>query len=265
MAYLKIENLQLGNYSINLNIENGEVVGIYSQNKKAVLDLLEIIAGINPGESVLYNEKNVFDNREYFQNRIFLDYSHTYLSTLRVSVIEEVLKNKYNLSFNKEKFVKIGKELDIRGETEISEQYKFTSAGNTFVNFALTMALEKPNIVVNNPTSGLNLPEDIQYIVKGLTDITAFNTAIIGIDRLKVFKGRFHKILFLSDYGTVHCIAPETTLLVFPKEFEPQFPLFASDKKVISLSSYQKEELKQFQKNKIEYEMISVYDIEDYL
>ena len=65
-----------------------------------------------------------------------MDFSHTYLTTLRISAISETLRNKYGLSFNKEKFVRIGKDLNIRGETMIGEQYKFTPAGNTFVNYA---------------------------------------------------------------------------------------------------------------------------------
>ncbi|MGB4695617.1 MAG: hypothetical protein WBH29_04315 [Bacilli bacterium] len=265
MAYLQIENLIMEDYTINLEIENGESVGVFARRKKTVFDFLKIASGINPGKGCFHDGKEIYDNRKYFQNRIFMDFSHTYLTTLRISAISETLRNKYGLSFNKEKFVRIGKDLNIRGETMIGEQYKFTPAGNTFVNYALAQALEKPNIVILNPTHGLNLPEDIDLISRGITAGGAFNTALIGIDRLKAFRGRLHKILLFSDFGTAHVLGAGERLIVFPKEFEPEHPLFLGSEKVIALAGYERDELRKLHKNKIYHELISVYDIEDHL
>lgn len=265
MAYLNLENMEFFDYLLNFEIEDGEVVGVYSKNKKLVSDFLRVLSGINKAKSCLHQGKEVFDNREYFRNRIFMNYAHTYLSTLRISNIQEILKSKYNLSFNKDKFVKIGRELDIRGETEITYQYKFSPAGNTFVNYALTAALEKPNIIIENPTHGLNLPEDIEYIVTGISNNNVFNTAIIGIDRLSLFKGRLHKVLIFSDFRKAYFLNPKTQLVVVPEEIELDEPLFRIGDGIIGILNYTKEELKKLQKNRIDYRIISIYDLEDYL
>lgn len=265
MAYLKIENLQLQNYTISLEVENGEAVGVFSRNADIVSDFLKVASGINPGKGCYHEGKSVYDNREYFQNRIFMDFAHNYLTTLRTSSIEEALKNKLGLSFNKEKFIKIGKELNIRGEALIGKQYKFTPAGNTFANYALLQALDKPNIVVLNPTRGLNLPEDIEMIIKGMTDTAVFNTALIGIDRMKPFKGRLSKILVFSDFGTAHVLPGEAQLIVLPHLIEQATPLFTDGEKTIALCGYEKDELKRMQKDRIGFDLISLYAVEDYL
>lgn len=265
MAYLYLENMEFKDYRLNLVIENKEVVGVYSRNKKLVSEFLRVISGINKTKSCLYQGKEVFDNREYFQNRISLDYAHTYLSTLRIANIEEALKSKYSLSFNKEKFIKIGRELDIRGETEITFQYKFSPAGNTFVNYALTVALEKPNVIIENPTYGLNLAEDIEYIVSGITDKSVFNTAIIELDRLRLFKNRLQKILIFSDFNKAYFLDPKTQLVIIPEDIEIDEPLYTTEEGVIGILTYTKGELKILQKNKIDYRIISIYDLEEYL
>jgi hypothetical protein len=38
MAYLQIENLIMEDYTINLEIENGESVGVFARRKKTVSD-----------------------------------------------------------------------------------------------------------------------------------------------------------------------------------------------------------------------------------
>ncbi len=265
MPYLIIENLNLKNNLINLKINKGEAIGVFGKNKHLVFDFLKAASGINKSGACFYEDKDVFDNPEYFQLRILLDFSHTYLSTLRVSKIEEVLKNRYNLRFNKDKLIKIGKDLDIRGETEITHQYQFTSAGNTFVNYALTVALEKPNIIIANPTYGLNLKEDIDYVVNGITDTKVFNTAIIALDKLKPFENKLSKILLFTDFDTAYTLDSTIKLIVVPKEIDLDYPLFISQGRLIGLSTFTKEELKYFQRNKISYELISIFDLEDYL
>ena len=81
MAYLQIENLIMEDYTINLEIENGESVGVFARRKKTVSDFLKIASGINPGKGCFHDGKEIYDNRKYFQNRIFMDFS-IYISPL---------------------------------------------------------------------------------------------------------------------------------------------------------------------------------------
>ncbi|MDD4000586.1 MAG: hypothetical protein PHX62_06815, partial [Bacilli bacterium] len=264
MPYLKIENLNIENYLLNFEINNQESIGVFGRNKELVLDFLKIISGINKSNSCFHEDEDIFDNPAYFKGRIFMDYSHTYLSTLRVAIIEENLKSKYNLSFNKEKFIKIGMDLDIRGETEITYQYHFSPAGNTFVNYALTAALEKPNLIIINPLNGLNLKDDINYIVSGITDTKEYNTSIIGIDKLKPFKNKLQHVLFFSDFDYYY-LDYTAMFIVLPKEIKIEYPLYLGKDLVIGLATQTKEELKELSKHKVSYQLISIFDLEDYL
>lgn len=263
-VHLQINNLRIGNYQLTADFFKREVVGIFSRKPAMRLELLKILAGINRNQNTChYEENDIFDNPEYFRSRVYLDYSHNYLSTLRTANIEQSLKLKYNLRFNKEKFVRIAQELNVRGETEITHTYKFTPAGNTFVNYALTAALEKPHLIVNNPTINLNLDPDIRYIVKALTDTENYESVLLGLDSLRNFRDKLHKLLIFTDYDQAY-LTSCSSVIVSKQELPTEYKLFRG-KNFLCLNLFSKDELKTFKKNKIEYGIISIYDLEDYL
>ncbi|NLD26321.1 MAG: hypothetical protein GX661_03065 [Acholeplasmataceae bacterium] len=263
-TYLQINNLRIGNYQITADFLKREVVGVFSRDPQVRLEVLKIFAGINRNlNTCLYDGNDIFDNPEYFRARIFLDYSHNYLSTLRTAIIEQSLQSKYNLRFNKEKFVRIAQELNVRGETEITHTYKFTPAGNTFVNYALTAALEKAYLIINNPTINLSLDVDIKYIVKAITDTQTYESVLLGLDSLRNFRDKLNKILIFTDYEQVF-LTSCPTVVVTKQELPTEYKLFKG-KNYLSLNLFSKEELKALKKNKIEYVIIPIFDMEDYL
>lgn len=265
MAYLSINNLKFKDYQINTEFLDLQVIGVFALDSTLRTDFLKLLAGINRNQGTcFYRQRDIFDNEEYFNSRIYLDYAHIYLSTLRTANIEKSLKTRYNLSFNKEIFVKIAKELNVRGETEITHIYNFTPAGNTFVNYALTAAVEKPNIIINNPTIGLNQEMDINYLVNSLSSHKTDGNIILGLNRLKDFRGKLDRIFIFTDCGQTYSIDSAATVFVSKEDVETDYRLFVSDY-YLSLNLFSKDELKRFQKNKIEYKIISIYDIEDYL
>ena len=266
LTHLQIKDLQIKNYKINLDIENKEVVGIYSKDQSIIKEFLDMISGINPtNKSCLYKDKDVFNNLEYFQERIYLDFSKKYLSTLKLKYLEERLKSKYNFIFNKDKFIKICKDLDVRGETEITHVYKFSLAGNIFVNFALVSSINRANLIIQNPTKNLNMMTDIQYITEKLAKKDVFNTVILGLDNLRAFSYLLDKlVLFSSD--NVHVIDPLTENLIVFKKPNPYLKnIIYNEPNIITLNSYSKEDYKNFSKDKIDFKKISVYDLESYL
>jgi len=267
MVYIEINDLKLDNYIINLNILNRQSIGVFSKDKMITKKFLDIISGINKNnKKCLYNEKDIFDNKEFFNSRILLDFSKKYLSTLKVNYLEERFSHKYGLRFDKEKFVKISKELDVRGETEITYVYKFSKTGNTFVNYALISSLDKSNIIVNNPTNGLNIAKDIKYITEGLTNKQSFNTVILGIDNLSLFNGLLDKILVFTQFDEAILFDSKDSLIVFRDDvgIDVKNKLFQGEY-IVAINNYSKEEIRNFSKQNIEYKIISIYDIEKYI
>lgn len=264
---LEIKNLKLQEYNIDMTIYDSEKIGVFSRNKQIISDFLELLSGINKNnETINVDNKNVFDNSEYFSNRVFFDFSKKYLTTLRVNKIEDALKN-YNLKFDKERFVKICKELNIRGETDITYRYEFTNIGNSFVNLALLCSLNKENVIVNNPTINLNLKSDFDYFTNNLTS-SNFKNVILGIDNLVNFKGKLDRVIFFSDFNEIIVMHNNDTFIVFDNDIDQYFLIknkVYKEDKIIALNHYTKEELKQWQKQKVNYEIISIYDIEKYL
>jgi hypothetical protein len=154
--------------------------------------------------------------------------------------------------------------LDVRGETEISYVYNFTQAGNTFVNYALVSSLEKPNIIVNNPTIGLKYQDDISYIVKGLTNKENYNSVILGLNNISPFNNCLDKIILFTDDQVLMFNGFET-LIVFEKKYFNIDNILYESKNIIAINSYSKDELKDFARQNFNYKVISIYDLNKYL
>lgn len=264
---LEIKNLNISNYNINLNIYTNEKVGIYCREKNIVTSFLELISGINNNKNTVFaNDINVFNNKDYLLNRVFFDFKRKYLTTLRVNKIEEALKE-YNIDFDKDKFVSICKELNVRGETDITYKYDFTPVGNTFVNLALILSMNKENIIINNPLTNLNLKSDQDYFVGKLTN-SEFTSVVLGLDKIDCFKGKLNRIIFFTDYNEVVSVHNNDTLIVFNKDIDKYYliknKLFKGEN-LIALNTYSKEDLKLWQKQKVKFEIISIYEIEKYI
>lgn len=264
---IEIRNLKLKNYKINMTIFDNEKIGVYSRGKQVVSDFLELISGINNNRDTIFvGDDNIFDNKEYLSKRVFFDFSRRYLTTLRVNKIEDSLKT-YDFSFDKDRFIKICKELNIRGETDITYRYEFTEIGNSFVNLALVSSLNQENIIINNPTASLRYKSDYDYFVKLLTSST-FKNIILGLDNVLEFKNKLNRIIIFGDFGEVYILDNNSSLIVFDKDIDKHFlikNIVFKANKIIALNSYTKEELKNFQKMKVNYEIISIYDFEKYL
>lgn len=264
---LEIKGLKLHNYEINMTVFDNEKLGVYSRNKQIRSDFLEILSGINKNnETIFVDDKNIFDNTDYFSKRVYFDLSKKYLTTLRVSKIEDALKN-YKLEFDKDKFIGICRELNIRGETDITYKYEFTDVGNSFVNLAFIASLNKKNIIVNNPTANLRFKSDFDYFVNLLTS-SNFDNVILGMDNLEYFKNKLNRVVIFSDYDEVLIMHNSDTLIAFDGDIDKYFLIknkVFKGEKLIALNNYTKEELRVYQKSKVNFEIISIYDIDKYL
>ena len=267
MALLTIKDLRLANYTVNMEITSAEAVAFWAPDRKLLEKFFDILAGINKNRnSCFFNSVNVFDNKEYFHARLYFDYRKKYLSTLKLNYLEERFRQKYNLAFDKDEFKRVSELLDIRGETEVTNIYRYTKVGNTFVNFALTRSLDKSIIIINNPTINLSIKEDIERVTTGLTDKNRYDIIILGPDNLPAFAGKLDKIVYFSNYQDQVIIAGPEDELIVSRELpeDPAKVVYHDAEKTIYVNDLPRGELRKLQKTK-QISIIPAVRIEEYL
>ena len=265
MAYIEVKNLILNNNTINLSFDK-EIVGIYGDNQELIKEFMLIISGINKNNNTcFYKDEDLFDNPKFFKNRLFLDFLEVYTNTLKKEFIAENFLNRFEREFNQDKFKKLIKDLHLRKETNIDVAYTFTKTGNTLVNYSLVECLNIYNIIISHPTVSLDTKERIEMVVNGLTNKEKYDNVILNLDNVGYFKGKLDKIVFFTkDNKVIECSGKDTLLLIEDNIHLRNVISYAKDNYVIAYNDYTKEELKHFNKVKIKYKEISVYDIEKY-
>ncbi|MDD2493044.1 MAG: hypothetical protein PHY83_03795 [Bacilli bacterium] len=268
MGYISIDNLRFKNMEISVSLNKQEIFAVYSRDIQKTNDFLLLLNGMNPnGGSCSYLDNDIFDNEEFFKQRVYIDFGETYLKTMNAEFIEEALMNRFNLSFNKEVFNTYVQTMGTRMETIVKANYTFTKCGNTMVNFAFLKALEKPFIMVNNPTIYLKNDRIIEMITKSLIDKTKYEGIIFGLDKIKNFKDKIEKALIFTDYWNYLIINPQSdSFLLIEDNIHLHDKVFRTKKSsvVICLNNYTKEEIKRFNSFKIKYQKLSFYELEDY-
>ena len=250
-------------YDINLSIDYNTKIGIYSQDTYTTDMLLRLIAGINKpnkNSKITIGKRSVYDNKEYFENRLYLDFSKLYLSTLNPSKIDEALNEKFATNLDKEKFSKISKDLNIRGECEILDKYYFSLSGNTLVNFALAASLDYKFLIINNPTLHINnnssKSNELEYVVDYFNK--NYKSLIFGLNDLGLITTILDYIIILDDFGFTHIIHHDSILYVInAKDLTDEitkYKMFISkdEERIILSSEISKEEIKALKKKKIE-------------
>lgn len=269
MEYINIQNLQFRNMEINLLINKQEIFAVYSQEQKKTAAFLLILNGMNPNNgSCLYQNQDIFDNKEFFKQRIYFDFNEIYLKTMNTEFIEEALMNRFSASFDKDVFNKCVQTMGTRLQCVVKSNYTFTEAGNTMVNFALFKALDKPYITINNPTIHLENAKIIETVTTGLIDKNKYEVIVLGLDSIKNFKDKLDKVLILSDYETYYVIDPKKdSFLLIADDVHLHDKVFNIKRNdlVICLNNYTKEELKRFNSYKIKYSKVTFYELGEHL
>ncbi|MDD2493100.1 MAG: hypothetical protein PHY83_04075 [Bacilli bacterium] len=269
MEYINIDHLKFKNMEISVSLNKQEIFAVYSRDIQKTNDFLLLLNGINPnGGSCLYLNKDIFDNEEFFKQRIYIDFGETYLKTMNAEFIEEALANRFYLSFKKEIFNTYVQTMGTRMETIVKANYTFTKCGNTMVNFAFLKALEKPFITINNPTIHLKNDRIIEMITKSLIDKNKYEGIIFGLDKIKNFKDKIEKALIFTDYWNYLIVNPQSdSFLLIEDNIHLHDKVFRTKESsiVICFNNYTKEEMKRFNSFKIRYQKLSFYELEDYL
>lgn len=217
---IKIKHLNIDNYIFNFEINPDQVWGIFSKNKNIMNSFANQVSGVlNNNNTCFVNDGDLFDNKEYFKARVYLDFNDKYINTIKVKSIKEEICRRYKKIVSADKFNQVIKSLNIRTEMEIKHRYNFTKVGNTFLNCAFAYAIEKRMLIVSNPTVGVKDFSEKQEIARRITDIDAGGIAVIMMDSLECFKGTLDSVVLVDDYNNVRIIDPSKDVFVLVEDY----------------------------------------------
>lgn len=260
MSYLELKNLQLNNYKLSFDLLDNTIYGVMGKIED-VKSLLKYLAGINQNNgSCLYQNVEVFDNSEYFKNRLFIDMDNDILKTLTASKIAEFCKSRYNLELDIPLFKKTLNETNARSEVLITKDYKFTKRGVNLANFALAYSLNCKNIISINLTNNLNKNDKI-YTIKNLCNKKKYNNMILGFTESDIndYLPYLDKLIILGDFNDVIVIDPKNdTFLYGDDNINIRNRIFLIGSMVIAKCDHTEEELKSRIKIKTKYKMINL-------
>lgn len=257
-------------YDVEFKCDYQSKIGVYSTDKEITKTFLKYISGINKPQfgSIKIQNRNVYDNPVFFKKRLYLDYDTNYLNTLNSSKIASEITEKFDVQFDKDRFDKITKDLNIRGECEITNKYNFTLSGNTLVNFALSVSCNQEFLIINNPTVYLKDKKILDYITSFYDK--NYKSLVFGLNKIDEITSILDYILIFDDYGKSHILDKNDKLIITNKTDNDNFDkykIFESydNKRLILLGYDQKEIIKELKKNKMEYIVITLSEIGGYL
>lgn len=206
---IQITNYQFLQYLINYNINQDIVTGIYIPNNSKVLEKLFLeISGINKTNGIYFKSKKVYDNTNYFNDRIYLNCNEQILDTLLSKKISNNLLNNYNIVFNTNKFDELVKKLKIRNEGELSSSYKFTKEGICLSNIALAFSTYKYPILLNPLEEVVNTNK-----MNTLKQLFKEKPSLIGITNLSKYK-EILDVLILFGFKDIYILNTNDKLIV---------------------------------------------------
>ena len=259
MGYIDINNLQLNNYKLSFQMEKGFIYGIYGKRHDDISELLKKISGINPNnQTCLKNDKDIFDNKDYFRERIYLDLSKKMVETLNDKTIKENLKSRYNAVFNEKEYKRLVNLLNIRSEITIKQNYSFTDLGNNLTSFAIYSSLDYDVSFIDNPLYYLPKYDNRrEIIVKELTNKRKHNLVMLDASSIEDFQDVLDYVVLFGDYEEAFLINPkEDKFIICDDYLTLKKRLFKKDNMVIILNDMNKEEYKSFKKEIKKYKEI---------
>ena len=254
-------------YNVSFKLHDS-IVGIYCQDREVVKKFLKYVAGINKTSSVYFDNKPVFNNPNYFKNRIYLDFSNNYLSTLNVEDIYINILESFSKTIDKDKFKKISKDLDIRGDAIIEKSYIFNPQGNTSLNFCLLSSLNYPIAIINNPTINVNNIKIINYMANYYKH--NYRYLIFGLNNLYTLNNILDYIIIFDDFNNTRILSSSDEVIVcdyYEDDLLYTFKMFKSQdhKRLILFNGLTKDDYKLLKQRKLSYYKIRLDEVERYL
>jgi len=256
---------RLNNYKLNVDINDKIIIGVFSNDEKAINDFFLKASGVNTNEgNIFFRGYSVFDNKEYFKNRLLINYKQPYITSLDKSYLQKYFKENYNIDIDLNIFEKINKDLKLRNEYLIKDKYIFTKRGLNLVNYSLTKCICKKINFIYNVISNCS-KEEREIILLGLADKENFDVNFLDFNDVLVSSKFIDKYLFFSNSGEIVFLTNDDDVYLVGGEILNS--LIYNKTKDISITNYEytKEEIKTFKKRKIILKKIKFIDVERYL
>ena len=118
---IRIEDLKIDSqYSITQNFYEGDIIYFYCRDNNVIKSLFLYLSGINKTNSVYFNNQIVYDNSQYFKQRIYISCEQQIIKTIYPKQIINSIQSKYNLKCNYETLQKLIDVLAIREECQMT-------------------------------------------------------------------------------------------------------------------------------------------------
>ncbi len=269
---IELKQFKVGPYNITYDFDFHKVYGIYASNPVITKEFLLKYAGINKSEGCYYNNQSVFDNKRYFDERVFIDCEYDYMDTLVTNHIATSINNRYGKILNVSRFEKYVKSLSIRSEGEYDVHYNFSKEGKALANTSLALSLYGDKIIYC-PLENINNERRLNILEKDLADCKG---AVIGINTLAKYHNVCDAIIILANNFHVILEKDKELIVIYRLNNEEIIAeqlginnniLFRSIKSesLILTNTLTIEQIKKLNDNKIKMKKISVFDLEQYL
>lgn len=206
---IELNNYQFLQYNININIDQNQNTIIYSPNSNVLKKLALEMAGINKSEGIKYNGNDVYDNKAYFENRIYIDCNTKYLNTLLARNVQETMENSYNIIIDTNKFTSLVKKLQIRSCGELNNDYKFTKEGIALSDITLALSIYRYHLLftpLENITNEQHL-NNVKEEIKNMYNLM-FSTNLANYKNISdsIIVLGFKKVFYLQDDSIIYII-----------------------------------------------------------
>lgn len=197
----------------NFQIDDNLNTLIVSDDETSLLDLIKEIAGINKS-NVCLDDVNVFDNENYFKNRVFIDNNLEYINSLNTNKIINILLNNYYKVFIEEDFNRLVKDTHLRFYYDYKNRNKFTELGDKIVNNILALSIMNYRII-HKAFDGINDLKILDILKKEYLNKKGnlFSSSISQITKYINDNSCIDKIIILNNKAFVFDISSNVLLL----------------------------------------------------
>lgn len=180
------------------------IIGVLGKDISLIEEFLLILSGINENhERIKIDEESVYENKTYFQNRVYMDFHNTYTKSISATKIVEHFLEEYHLHVDGAKLHKLIRAFEIRLECNISGVCNFTSIGNTLMNLAIACSIDTQTLISFQPLCFIEAKEQIKQAMLHLVKQYESKRLITSVTDLKYFTDKLNYCLVFTDYNTV--------------------------------------------------------------
>lgn len=191
---IQITNYEFEKYNLSYNINQELNTGIFCINNNILEKILLQIAGINKSKGIYYRSKKVFDNKQYFNERLYLNCNNQIVNTLVVDQIVNTLENNFNVIASNDLLKNYISQLQIRSEGKLDSSYTFTNEGNTLINNAIALSMFKYPILLN-PLENIENKYKIEYLKK----VYSNKPSLFGVSNLRKYNGFIDELILFGN------------------------------------------------------------------